>query len=321
LKNEESGGRGFAREMTGVLPERGVFPTGPPVNLMERLSQDSNFRERVEALYPKLGKQRQRVVKYVNDNLKTAVFLTVNQLADQVGVDAATVVRTAQDLGFRGYGEFIESARGHFLETLTPYEIARREIQKSPGPEQAVLDSVGQEIENLQRLAAGINPKQLVSVARRIRKANRILVVGIDLASTLSDHLFYTLQSLGLNVHAVTSGGGRLRNHLTSIGKGDLVIAITFRRGLRETVGAAQTAREAGAYTVALTDSELSPLVKICHEHILASINSPSFTGSYVAPLAVINTLIVALLNCDPSHTLKALGKINKEFETGQRWC
>ena len=228
---------------------------------MEEISHDHNFRERVEAHYPKLGKQRQRVVKYVNDNLRTAVFLTVNQLANQVGVDAATVVRTAQDLGFRGYGEFIESARGLFLETLTPYEIARQEIQRSLGPEQAALDSVQQEIENLQRLAAGINPRQFVNVARSGScKANLILVVGIDLASTLSEHLSYTLQSLGLNARAATSGGGRLRNHLTSIGKGDLVIAITFRRGLRDTVGAAKAAREAGAYTVALTDSELSPL-------------------------------------------------------------
>jgi RpiR family transcriptional regulator, carbohydrate utilization regulator len=288
---------------------------------MEQSNTRQNFRERVAALYPQLGKQRQRVVKYVNDNLRTAVFLTVNQLANQVGVDAATVVRTAQDLGFKGYGEFIESARGHFLETLTPYEIAQREIQQSPGSEQAVLNSLHQEIENLQRLAAEIDPGQIASVARRIRKAKQILVIGLDLASTLSEHLVYTLQSIGFNTHGATAGGGRLRNHLTSIGKGDLVIAITFRRGLRETVGAAQAAREAGAYTVALTDSELSPLVKICHEHILASITSHSFTGSYVAPLAVINTLIVALLNCDPSHTLRALGKINKEYETGQRWC
>jgi RpiR family transcriptional regulator, carbohydrate utilization regulator len=287
---------------------------------MEQTNSQQNFRERVDALYPQLGKQRQRVVKYVNDNLKTAVFLTINQLASQVGVDAATVVRTAQDLGFKGYGEFIESARGHFLETLTPYEIAQREIQQSPGPEQAAHNSVRQEIENLQRLASDFNAKQIVSVARRIRKAKRILVVGLDLASTLSEHLSYTLQSIGLDTHAATSGGGRMRNHLTSIGKGDLVIAITFKRGLRETVGAAQTARDAGAYTVALTDSDLSPLVKICHEHILASINSHSFTGSYVAPLAVINALIVALVNSDPSYTLKALGKINKEFESGQRW-
>src|SRR5688572_20896956 len=175
---------------------------------MEQLDRHHNFRERVAAHYPQLGKQRQRVVKYVSDNLKTAVFLTVNQLARQLGVDAATVVRTAQDLGFRGYGEFMESARELFLETLTPYEIARREIERSPGPEQAVLNSLRQDGENLQRLAAGINPGQIVSVARRIRKANRVLVVGLDLASTLSDHLAYTLQSIGLNAQAVTSGGG-----------------------------------------------------------------------------------------------------------------
>lgn len=288
---------------------------------MEQSNHTDGFRELLEARYPTLGKQRQRVVKYVADNLKTAVFMTVNQLAEQVGVDAATVVRTAQDLGFRGYGEFIERARGHFLETLTPYEIARREIQKSPGPEQAVLDSVQQEIENLQRLTAEINTKQILGVAKRISKANRILVVGIDLASTLSGHLGYILQSLGLNTTIASSGGGRLRNHLTAIREGDLVIAITFRRGLRETVGAAQTARDGGAYVVGITDSDLSPLVKVCHEYILASINSHSFTGSYVAPLAIINALIVALVNCSPAQILKALSNINKDYESGQRWC
>src|SRR5262245_2541747 len=307
----------MAEALTGGVRDPGV----PMGDTMEQLNPGQDFRERVDALYPQLGKQRQRVVRYVNDNLRTAVFLTINQLAKKVGVDAATVVRTAQDLGFTGYGEFIESARGHFLETLTPYEIAQREIQRSPGSEQAILNSLHQEIENLQRLTTEINPRQIVSVARRIRKANHILVVGLDMASTLSEHLVYTLQSIGFNTHGATAGGGRLRNHLTSIGKGDLVIAIKFRRGLRETVGAAQAAHKAAPHRVTLTDSELSPLVKICHEHILASIESHSFTGSYVAPLAVINALIVALLNCDPSHTLKALDKINKEFENGQRWC
>jgi DNA-binding MurR/RpiR family transcriptional regulator len=288
---------------------------------MKGRTNNYSFRALVEARYPRLSKQRQRVVKYVNDHLHSAVFLTVNQLAKKVGVDAGTVVRTAQDLGFQGYGDFIESARSCFLESYTPYGIAKRSLRESLGPEQAVVASLHQEIENLQRLAAEINPKQIVGIARRIRKARRILIVGIDLAGTLADSLAYTLQTLGLNAQAATAGSGRLRNNLLDIGPRDLVIAITFRRGLRETVGAAQAARQAGAYTVGITDSTLSPLVNICHEHIFAPITSQSFAGSYTAPLAVINATIVALVNCDPSYTLEALGKIRKEYESGQRWC
>jgi DNA-binding MurR/RpiR family transcriptional regulator len=281
----------------------------------------TSFKERVEAHYDRLGKQRQRVVKYVNDHLQSAVFLNANQLAQQVGVDAATVVRTAQDLGFDGYGDFIEHARQWFLETRTPFEIAQRSFRESADPAASVVASLHQERDNLQQLIEVANPKQIVKLARRIRKARSTLVIGLDLASTLSKHLEYTLQALGFNARAATSGSGRLRNHLSLITPRDLVIAITFRRGLRETVEAARTAHDAGIYTVGMTDSELSPLVKVCHEYILAPIASQSFAGTYVAPLAVINAITVALVKCDPAHSLKALGKINKEYESGNRWC
>jgi RpiR family carbohydrate utilization transcriptional regulator len=280
-----------------------------------------SFGQRVETHYERLGKQRQRVVKYVNDNLQSAVFLTANQLAQRVGVDAATVVRTAQDLGFDGYGDFIENARQWFLETRTPLEIAQRSFRESADPEQSVIASLHREQDNLRRLIETAEPKQIVRLARRIRKARSTLIIGLDLASMLSQHLEYVLQALGFQARAATAGGGRLRNHLSLLTPRDLVIAITFRRGLRETVEAARLAREAGVHTFGMTDSELSPLVKVCHEHLLAPIAGQSFAGTYVAPLAVINALLVALTKCDPAHSLQALGKLNKEYESGDRWC
>src|SRR5262245_31739544 len=254
-----------------------------------------SFKERVEQHYPQLGKQRQRVVKYVNDHLQMAVFLTAGQLAQQVGVDAGTVVRTAQDLGYRGYGDFIEGARKCFLEVHTPYEIVQRSVRDEADPEHSVIASLHEERHNLEQVIETINPKQIVRLARRIIKARNTLIIGLDLASVLSQHLEYALLALGLPARAVVAGGGRLRNHLMSITKRDLVIAITFRRGLRDTVDAAKQAREAGAYTIGLTDSQLSPLVTICEEYILTPVSSQSFAGSYVAPLSVINAIVIAL--------------------------
>jgi DNA-binding MurR/RpiR family transcriptional regulator len=294
---------------------------------MKNLQQNGHsFRARVAAHYAELGRQRQRVIKYVNDHLQTAVFLTAGQLARQVGVDAGTVVRTAQDLGYRGYGDFIADARKCFLAAqtpseYTPYEIARRSVSEKTDPAEAVIASLHEERHNLQQVIETINPKQIVKLARRIIRARQTLVIGLDLAGTLSTHLEYMLLSLGLQARAATAGGGRLRNHLLSVTPRDLIIAITFRRGLRETVEAARQAREAGAYTVGLTDSKLSPLISICDEHILAPVASQSFAGTYVAPLAVINALVVALTKCDPAHSLKALGRLNKEYESGNRWC
>lgn len=281
---------------------------------------DQSFKNRVAAHYDGLGRQRQRVAKYVNDNLQNAVFLTANQLARQVGVDAGTVVRTAQALGYRGYGDFIENARRCFLETRTPYEIVEGSVRELADPEQSVMASLNQERENVQQLIETVSPKQIVSWARRIRRARCTLIVGLDLASTLSLHLEYILQALGFNARAATSGSGRLRNHLLSITPRDLMIAITFRRGLRETVEAARVARKGGTYTIGITDSQLSPLVKVCHEYILTPVASQSF-ATYVAPLAMLNALVAALIKCDPSHSLKALGKMNRDYESTDRWC
>src|SRR5262245_21376290 len=109
-----------------------------------------SFKERIEAHYAQLGKQRQRVVKYVNDHLQTAVFLTAGQLAQQLGVDAGTVVRTAQDLGYQGYVDFIESARRCFLEARapsedTPYEMVQRSMRDEADPEESVVTSLREE--------------------------------------------------------------------------------------------------------------------------------------------------------------------------------
>jgi len=105
-----------------------------------------------------------------------------------------------------------------------------------------------------------------------------------------------------------------------SVTKRDVVIAITFLRGLRETVEAAKDARGAGAYTVGLTDSILSPLIAVCDEHILTPIASQSFAGSYIASLAVIHSIVIALTKCDPAHSLEALEKISKERESGNQF-
>src|SRR5262245_14324592 len=182
-------------QYTLVLPKDLLATTSPYSNSRWNAMQNhqpngQSFKERVEARYGQLGRQRQRVVKYVNDQLQTAVFLTAAQLAHQVGVDAGTVVRTAQDLGYRGYGDFIESARKCFLEARapnehTPYEIVQRSVRDQADPEQSVGSSLLEERQNLQQLIDTINRKQIVKLARRILRARSILIIGIDLAGAL----------------------------------------------------------------------------------------------------------------------------------------
>ncbi len=117
---------------------------------------------------------------------------------------------------------------------------------------------------------------------------------------------------------AVTPGS--IVHLVRTAGKNDVVIAISNRRGLRQTVEGFQQAREKGAYCVGLTDTLMSPIGRLAHEAFLASIESPSFSSSYVAPMALLNTILVACANYRRGRAIALLKEAEKEQRTGFRW-
>jgi DNA-binding MurR/RpiR family transcriptional regulator len=113
---------------------------------------------------------------------------------------------------------------------------------------------------------------------------------------------------------------GNLQHKIDVLTKKDLLIAISFGRCLRDTVEAAQRARERGVPTFGITDSETTPIATHCDNYLVASTSSPSFTGSYVAPLALINTIVVACAHIQPKRALAMLGRTEEEYRSGGRW-
>lgn len=290
---------------------------------MHDVEQDAgaaSFHDIAMRAYPRLARNRKRVLKYVLDHLQDAVFLTAGQLAQKTRVDGATVVRTARDVGFDGYGDFVEAARRTFLLSMSPRAIPEPpKGSRTPTPRrcQAVVQ---QDLSNLQTCLRSIDPAQIHDLAVRVHKSRRTLIVGLDFAATLTYYLEYALLAIGLPVVGVTSGGGRLRTYLQSISSRDLVIGISHRRCLRETVTAVQQARRQKAFTFALTDSELSPLAKAADACVLAPVTGTSFWPSYVAPISVLNTLIMECSQLRRRHTLKFLEALRREYDEGERW-
>src|SRR5262249_9536053 len=140
-----------------------------------------------------------------------------------------------------------------------------------------------------------------------------------DLASVLAEYFEYHLVLLGLNAHSATSGGRIV--HLTrSLTSRDVAVSMSFRRGLRQTVEGAQMARQRGAHCIAITDTHLSPLARICHEHFLASIESNSYGASYAAPMALLNAFLGAIGQHRQSQTLRTAKEISQEQRGGFRW-
>jgi len=273
-----------------------------------------NVNERLE----KLSQKRQEVIRPILEHPREYVLLSIRALAERLGTDPATVVRIVQGLGFASYRDF-----QHHLHELSLAFATSLDTMKAGdgdgGLPAHVRISLEQDVKNLQGLKNTLETKRIVALAKRIYKARKILVLAGDLAEYLAHYLEYQLSILGLPVRSATSSG-RIAHLSRAVGKQDLVIAISFRRGLRQTVEGARLAREHGAHCVGVTDTYLSPLARECQEVFLASIESTSFIASYTAPIALLNAILATCGDYRREHTLKVASEIAAEQRQGFRW-
>ena len=182
-----------------------------------------------------------------------------------------------------------------------------------------VRDSLEQDLKNLQGLKNSLDAQRLIALAKRFYEARRIVLLAGDLAVQLAHYLEYQLSLLGLPVFVATSAG-RILHLVRSVNKQDLVIAVSFRRGLRQTVEGAQQARVRGAYCVGISDTYVSPLARECDEIFLASIESTSFGASYAAPIALMNAILAAVGQYRRAQTLALAKELAEEQRKGVRW-
>jgi DNA-binding MurR/RpiR family transcriptional regulator len=179
---------------------------------------------------------------------------------------------------------------------------------------------VERDTENLSVLRSRLDEGRVVDLAKLIHRSRRILVVGVDLAASPAWFLAYSLTPLGFDAEAPVGSTGNLQHKIDVLTSKDLLIAISFGRCLRETVESVLRAREREVPTFGITDSDTTPIAMHCDAHLVASTSSPSFTGSYVAPMALINTIIVASAHLQPKRALAMLGRTEEEYISGARW-
>ena len=267
----------------------------------------------------RLSPRRQEIIRQVLKNPREFVLLSVRSAAERLSTDPATMVRIIQKMGFEGYRAFQNYLQDLSIANATSLDGMQAHGDgdtKTPDHLQAMLE---QDFKNLNAIRNTLDVKKIALVAKRIHAAKRILIVGGDLAESLVRYMEYSLTVIGLPVFIATTNGGS--THISRIwGKGDLVIAISFRRGLRQTVDALKRARENGAYCVGITGTYVSPIARFTDEFFVASVDSESFLDSYVAPIALVNLILVACANYNREATLARLREAAKEQREGYRW-
>jgi len=276
--------------------------------------QAINLQERIA----KLTAKRQEVLRPVLEHPRGFVLLSVRAMAERLNTDPATIVRIVRVLGFSSFREF----QKHLHDLSIAFATSADTMQSGDSERSHhsfVSDSIERDLKNLQGLKNSLDAARLTELAKRMYASRRIVVLAGDLATYLAKYLEYQTSLLGMPVFSATSPG-RIGHLTRSLTKDDLVVAISFRRGLAQTVEGARKARQREAHCVAVTDTYLSPLARIAHETFLASIETTSFGASYAAPVALVNALLAACGQVRRAETMDIVREISEEQRHGSRW-
>lgn len=277
---------------------------------------ESRFAESQARLNPR----RRQLVRAILDSADETCFLSSRELAKRYRVDATTILRATQVLGYESYSEFSADLRQHFVARITPYTVLRAATREKRSVADHIDHALEKALDNINTLKSDLDRQRIIELAKLIKRSRRVLVVGLDFAAALAFYLAYGLSALGFDAEAPVGSTGTLQHKVKMLTSKDVLVAISFGQCLRDTVDAVLRARKQGVPTFGITDSDTTPIARYCDTYLVASVVSPSFLNSYVAPTAAINAIHVACSHIDPKRALTRLRPTDREYASGPRW-
>ena len=263
------------------------------------------------------SKGQKRIAGYILENHDKAAFMTASKLGKLVGVSESTVVRFASELGYDGYPSMQRALQEMIRSRLTSTQRiqAAGDLLDREDLLGAVLQS---DIDKLREIVGEADRAEFDNVVERIMRARHIYILGVRSSSFVAGYLNFYMHLLCENVTLVQSNAaGEIFEQLFRIGPEDVMIAISFPRYSKVTMNTVKFARDRGASIIAITDNELSPVYQMSDAALLAPCEMISFVDSMVAPLSLINALLVALahrMGTDVSTTFAELEDIWNEY-------
>lgn len=268
------------------------------------------------------SKGQKLIANFILKSYDKAAFMTASKLGKAVNVSESTVVRFATELGYDGYPAMQKSLQEMIRNKLT--SIQRIEVANDRiGTRDILPDVMHSDIEKIRMTLEELDRNQFNAAVDAVVNAKRIYILGIRSASALASFLGFYFNLIFENVVIVhTNSVSEVFEQVLRVGEGDVIIGISFPRYSQRTVKAMKFAHDRGATVVAITDGNGSPLVPIADHALLAKSDMASFVDSLVAPLSLVNALIVAVgrkKNEDLSRTFENLEKIWAEYEVYEK--
>lgn len=269
----------------------------------------------LEEKEPIFSKGQRRIAGYITDSYDKAAFMTASRLGKMVGVSESTVVRFAVELGFDGYPEMQKAMQEMVMNRLT--SVQRIEVANDRIGNQDILGKVLQaDAEKIRQTAETISHDDFQTAVDAILRANHVYILGVRSAAPLANFAGYYMNYMFENVRVVTvSGAGEMFESLVNIKPDDVVIAFSFPRYSSATLKAVQYCRQVGATVIGITNSHLSPLAENSDYVLIAKSDMVSLVDSLVAPLSVVNALLVAVASAREQEVQKSLGTLERVWE------
>ena len=241
------------------------------------------------------SKGQRLIAKYIMENYDKAAFMTAGRLGETVGVSESTVVRFAAELGFDGYPGMRKALQEMIRSRLT--SVQRIEASRDMLDDGNILKSVlSDDIEKLQATLEEIDRHSFEQVVDSIIAAREIYIFASRTSRSLADFLSYYLSLLRAGVHVIDDNSASgVYEQMLRIGEGDLFIGFTFPRYSSHPGKVMSFAKSHGAYAVGLTDGENSPFFGLADICLYAKSEMVSFVDSLVAPMSLVNALIIAV--------------------------
>ena len=271
---------------------------------------------------PTFSKGQHRIAKFITEAYDKAAFMTANRLGRTVGVSESTVVRFAVDLGFDGYPSMQKAMQEMVLNRLT--SVQRIEVANDRIGDRDVVSMVlHSDMEKLRQTEENLSRESFQAAVNAILQAKRVFILGVRSVAPLANFLGHYLNYMFNNVHVVSgSSTGEMFERIVSVNAEDVVIAFSFPRYSASTTKAAQYCCSTGAKVIGVTDSPESPLGQCCDHVLVAKSDMVSLVDSLVAPLSVINALIVAVAakrEKELHQTFNALEHIWEEYNVYEK--
>ena len=278
----------------------------------------SQIRER----HRSFSKGQKLIANYILDSYDKAAFMTACKLGKTVGVSESTVVRFAVELGFDGYPSMQKTLQELVRTRLT--SVQRMEAANDRIGNQDVVSTVLQaDIDTLRKTSETLDRREMSASVELILQAKRIYIIGVRSSTAIADFLNFYFRNIFENVSLVSSTStSEMFEQMLRVGKGDVVIGISLPRYSSRTVKTMQYAKDCGAATIAITDKPDAPAGKLADHVLVAKSDMVSIVDSLVAPMSVVNALIVAVSRRreeQVSTTFKNLERLWDEYDVYER--